>query len=269
VQNNDRLIYRRNKLAKRPTKQILSAANDGYDDAHSVTLRWRLWAQDAFSQSKRDPFTRYEDRRQPIYFLQLREHGAHLFCWSICIELYRLQIPYACELTELILPAFDTIWPSLIQANKNTKLAFGRDSRLSGQEDPAVHHSQLAIVADYGKLLHNNEDMIEAFERLRLYHYTKSVAIVRQRIESLGKDIIPSDRLINLVFNLAFVDREWDRRTARRTHAPSPVLESRIHASRGRKLPGTPHQDALLGLIRARGGLGAMERGNVAELIWA
>jgi hypothetical protein len=153
--------------------------------------------------------------------------------------------------------------------NSQTRTYFSRLARLEGQDDPCNHHTQLAVVADFGRILYRDEAMVDSFEQLRLYHYSKALGFLREFIRNMDSASIPQDRLINTVFNLMFVDREWDRRMSREYHAASPVMKSRIHASRGRKPPGTRHEDALQRLVRAKGGLAAMDRSYVAEMIWA
>jgi hypothetical protein len=158
-------------------------------------------------------------------------------------------------------------------AQINAKQAILRSrqtSRIAAQEDPALHHAHMAVAADHGTIFYRGTRLASEINQWRLLHYTKALSLVRQKvIKLLEEGGIPSLNLVNIVFNLSFVSREWDFRVWPKTYALSPMAKAPTFASKIRKLPPDAHIKPLKMLVAARGGLDKLGSPGVAEKIWA
>ncbi|KIW64589.1 hypothetical protein PV04_09512 [Phialophora macrospora] len=195
--------------------------------------------QTALSQNRRDPFSPYDASQHPTIFQELIEY------------------------------AYDTLWPNLIEVSGNPVIHPGRrEWRLAAQENPAVYHVHLASVADFGKAIYHAHGLSGQFDRLRLFHHTQALGLVRQMIQSMGTNGIPTDALVMAVYNLSYQGTGWDYRIIPESHPPSPVFKSRFLGGYGRKVPHDDHIRAMNTLIRAKGGLEEVRLVGIAEMIW-
>jgi hypothetical protein len=165
--------------------------------------------------------------------------------------------------------AYDTLWPGIIEVSGNPAIHPGRrEWRLAAQENPAVYHVHLASVADFGKAMYHAHGLSSEFDRLRLFHHTQALGLVRQMIQSMGANGIPTDALVMAVYNLSYQGTGWDYRVIPESHPPSPAFKARFLGRYGRKVPHDDHIRAMNTLIRAKGGLEEVELVGIAEMIW-
>src|ERR1700759_2800292 len=85
-----------------------------------------------------------------------------------------------------------------------------REWRLAAQESLAAHHAVLATIADVGKAMYYTRDLSDEFDKLRLYHHTEALRWVRQIIQQMDADSVPSDSLLMAVLNLSYQGTGWD-----------------------------------------------------------
>jgi hypothetical protein len=168
-----------------------------------------------------------------------------------------------------VVEAYDTLWPGIVEVSGNPAIHPGRrEWRLAAQENPAVYHVHLASVADFGKAIYHAHGLSSEFDRLRLFHHTQALGLVRQMIQSMGANGIPTDALVMAVYNLSYQGTGWDYRIIPESHPPSPVFKARFLGRYGRKVPHDDHIRAMNTLIRAKGGLEEVELVGIAEMIW-
>ncbi|KAJ9604408.1 hypothetical protein H2200_011242 [Cladophialophora chaetospira] len=199
----------------------------------------RTAVQDSLTQNKRDPFSPYSSPRGPTIFQELVEF------------------------------AYDTLWPDIIEVSGNPAIHPGRrEWRLAALENPAVYHVHRASVADFGKAIYHSDGLCDDFDKLRLFHHTEALRLVRNMIQATNQDSIPSDALIMAVYNLSYQGTGWDYRTVPESHPPSPLFQARLMGRFGRKTAHYDHVRALNALIKAKGGLEEIKLAGIAEMIW-
>ncbi|OAL37659.1 hypothetical protein AYO20_03166 [Fonsecaea nubica] len=218
-------------------EQDIQATDDGADDQPSESSK--ALVHNALSQSKRDPFSPYSASEHPAVFQDLIEY------------------------------TYDKLWPDLIEVQGKPAVHPGRRQwRLAAQECPAVHHVHLASVADFGKAMYHAHGCSAMFDRLRLFHHTQALRLVRQIIQNMDPDAIPTDSLVMAVYNLSYQGLDWDKRVFPESHPPPPTLNARFLVRYGRKVPHAEHIRAMNLLIQAKGGLEEIELVGIAEMIW-
>ncbi|KIY04179.1 uncharacterized protein Z520_00871 [Fonsecaea multimorphosa CBS 102226] len=212
-------------------------ANDGTEDQTPESSK--VVVHNALTQSKRDPFSPYDASEHPAVFQDLIEY------------------------------TYDKLWPDLIEVQGKPAVHPGRRQwRLAAQECSAVHHVHLASVADFGKAMYSAYGYSAMFDRLRLFHHTKALRLVRQIIQNMEPNDIPTDSLVMAVYNLSYQGLDWDKRVFPESHPPSPTLGARFLIRYGRKVPHAEHIRAMNLLIQAKGGLEEIELIGIAEMIW-
>ncbi|OAP62671.1 hypothetical protein AYL99_01898 [Fonsecaea erecta] len=233
-----RELERDSSQRHKPEKPI---AHDGMDDdAHDQQSESsKVLVHNALTQSKRDPFSPYNASEHPAVFQDLIEY------------------------------TYDKLWPDLIEVQGKPAVHPGRRQwRLAAQECPAVHHVHLASVADFGKAMYDAAGYGAMFDRLRLFHHTKALRLVRQVIQNMDPNGIPTDSLVMAVYNLSYQGLDWDKRVFPECHPPPPTLNARFLARYGRKIPHAEHMRAMNLLIQAKGGLEEVKLIGIAEMIW-
>ena len=123
-------------------------------------------------------------------------------------------------------------------------------------------------MADFGKAFYHARGLSDEFDRLRLFHHTEALRLVRQMIQAMNAESIPSDALVMAVYNLSYQGTGWDYRVAPEIHPPSPLFRARLMGRFGRKTPHDDHVRALNALVRAKGGLEEIKLAGIAEMIW-
>ncbi|KIW33295.1 uncharacterized protein PV07_00153 [Cladophialophora immunda] len=217
--------------------QEKSTADDGADDQQPEPSK--VLVHNALTQSKRDPFSPYNASEHPAVFQDLIEY------------------------------TYDKLWPDLIEVQGKPAVHPGRRQwRLAAQECAAVHHVHLASVADFGKAMYHAYGYSDMFDRLRLFHHTQALRLVRQIIQNMDPDAIPTDSLVMAVYNLSYQGLDWDKRVFPESHPPPPTLNARFLSRYGRKVPHAEHMRAMNLLIQAKGGLEEIKLIGIAEMIW-
>lgn len=183
--------------------------------------------------------------------------------------LYARSLLFEIELTERQTQAYDVLWPEMIEVSGNPAVHPGRrEWRLASLENSAVYHVHRATVADIGKAFYHSDGLSDEFDKLRLFHHTEALRLVRQLIQVTNRGTLPSDSLVMAVFNLSWQGTVWDHRVVPDSHPPSPLFKARLLGMFGRKIPHDDHVRALNALVKVKGGLEEIKLAGIAEMVW-
>ncbi|KIW29255.1 uncharacterized protein PV07_05080 [Cladophialophora immunda] len=198
--------------------------------AHSKGVRLlprtKLSVQSLLSQTSRDPFDSYPERRLPE------------------------------NVEKVVQYAFDRIWPDMLCSVRGENLAVAkREWRHHGLDDELLFHVQVALACGLNLALQNVPKVSEALGLARLSHYSKAIRLLKQRIENLdgpaSEDLMMSVLILGVNADIESSMPEC--------HPRSPLATSQYMHLYGRLTLMPSYAAALEQLVRARGGISALK----------
>ncbi|EXJ69977.1 uncharacterized protein A1O5_07050 [Cladophialophora psammophila CBS 110553] len=190
-----------------------------------VLPRTKLSARSPLSQTSRDPFDSYPERRLPE------------------------------NVEKVVQYAFERIWPDMLCSVRGESLAIAKQEwRHHGLDDELLFHVQVALACGLNLALQNVPKVSEGLALARLSHFSKAIRLLKQRIESLdgpaSEDLMMSVLILGVNADVESSTPEF--------HPQSPLATSQYMHLYGRLTLMPSYAKALEQLVKDRGGIFAL-----------
>jgi hypothetical protein len=212
--------------------------------------------QSLLSETPKDPFDAFPERRLPADVEKVVQYGELAdvaFVGRLVLGL--MPCPFLTEVLISCVLAFDRIWPEMLCSVRGQTLAVAKSEwKGHGLQDELLFHVQVALACGLNLALQQVPKVSESLALARLWHYSKAIRLLKDRIENLRSrgEMASEDLMMSMLILGVNADVED---ALPEVHPLSPLATSQYMHLYGRLSLMPSYATALHRLVEENGGI--------------